>query len=131
VTSFHFFFKSERHGKIPKTETPANSAHKGCDRPIKHAHKKVRFRFTRPDKAAAGESERALFAIDSEGVIRWSYVSPVGINPGADGIFRALKLLKARGVNDTPCLFVNVRRFDGPPKYDSLERAIEEADLSA
>jgi peroxiredoxin len=40
-----------------------------------------------------GESERALFVIDSEGVIRWSYVSPVGINPGADGILRALETL--------------------------------------
>jgi peroxiredoxin len=38
-----------------------------------------------------GESERALFVIDPEGVIRWSYVSPVGINPGADGIFKALE----------------------------------------
>ncbi|HMK34217.1 MAG TPA: redoxin domain-containing protein [Desulfomonilaceae bacterium] len=38
-----------------------------------------------------GESERALFVIDSVGVIRWSYVSPVGINPGADGIFKALE----------------------------------------
>src|SRR6266404_3775327 len=37
-----------------------------------------------------GEAERALFVIDSEGVIRWSYVSPVGINPGADGILKAL-----------------------------------------
>src|SRR5579863_4408065 len=38
-----------------------------------------------------GESERALFVIDGEGVIRWSYVSPVGINPGADGILKALE----------------------------------------
>jgi peroxiredoxin len=38
----------------------------------------------------SGEAERALFVIDPEGVIRWSYVSPVGINPGADGILRAL-----------------------------------------
>jgi peroxiredoxin len=38
----------------------------------------------------AGEAERALFVIDPEGIIRWSYVSPVGINPGADGILRAL-----------------------------------------
>ena len=38
-----------------------------------------------------GESERALFVIDAEGVIRWSYVSPVSINPGADGIFKALE----------------------------------------
>ena len=37
-----------------------------------------------------GEAERALFVIDADGVIRWSYVSPVGINPGADGILKAL-----------------------------------------
>jgi peroxiredoxin len=40
-----------------------------------------------------GESERALFVIDAEGFIRWSYVSPVGINPGADGILKALEFL--------------------------------------
>jgi peroxiredoxin len=40
-----------------------------------------------------GTSERALFVIDREGVIRWSYVSPVGVNPGADGILRALEEL--------------------------------------
>jgi peroxiredoxin len=38
-----------------------------------------------------GEAERALFVIDAEGVIRWSYVSPVSINPGADGILKALE----------------------------------------
>jgi len=38
-----------------------------------------------------GTSERALFVIDADGVVRWSYVSPVGINPGADGILRALE----------------------------------------
>src|ERR1700677_651333 len=38
----------------------------------------------------SGEAERALFVIDPEGVIFWSYVSPVGINPGADGILKAL-----------------------------------------
>ena len=38
-----------------------------------------------------GESERALFVIDGDGVIRWSHVSPVGINPGADGILKALE----------------------------------------
>jgi len=43
-----------------------------------------------------GECERALFVIDAEGVIRWSYVSPVGINPGADGILRALDELGVR-----------------------------------
>jgi peroxiredoxin len=40
-----------------------------------------------------GTSERALFVIDAEGVIQWSYVSPVGVNPGADGILRALESL--------------------------------------
>jgi peroxiredoxin len=37
-----------------------------------------------------GESERALFVIDDGGVIRWSHVSPVDVNPGADGILTAL-----------------------------------------
>jgi peroxiredoxin len=40
-----------------------------------------------------GISERALFVIDPHGVIRWSYVSPIGNNPGADGILRALESL--------------------------------------
>jgi peroxiredoxin len=37
-----------------------------------------------------GFTERALFVIDGDGIIRWSYVSPIGVNPGADGILRAL-----------------------------------------
>jgi peroxiredoxin len=40
-----------------------------------------------------GTAERALFVIDGEGVIRWSYVSPIGVNPGADGILTALESL--------------------------------------
>ena len=40
-----------------------------------------------------GFCERALFVIDSEGIVRWSYVSPVGVNPGADGILAALEAL--------------------------------------
>jgi peroxiredoxin len=42
-----------------------------------------------------GTTERALFVIDAAGVIRWSHLSPVGINPGADGILRALEALKS------------------------------------
>ena len=38
-----------------------------------------------------GTTERALFVIDSDGIIRWSYVSPIGINPGAEGILKALE----------------------------------------
>jgi peroxiredoxin len=44
-------------------------------------------------RAKDGTSERALFVIDAEGIVRWSYVSPVGVNPGADGILRALENL--------------------------------------
>ena len=40
-----------------------------------------------------GTSERALFVIDGKGVIRWSYLSPIGVNPGADGILEALEAL--------------------------------------
>ena len=40
-----------------------------------------------------GESKRALFVIDKEGVIAWSYLSPTAINPGADGILEALEAL--------------------------------------
>jgi len=43
-----------------------------------------------------GVCERALFVIDSEGTIRWSYVSPIGVNPGADGILAALEALAPR-----------------------------------
>lgn len=40
-----------------------------------------------------GIAERALFVIDADGVIRWSYISPIGVNPGADGILKALEAL--------------------------------------
>ena len=40
-----------------------------------------------------GTSERALFVLDREGIIRWSYLSPIGVNPGADGILEALEAL--------------------------------------
>src|SRR5277367_3498326 len=46
--------------------------------------------------ASEGTSERALFVIDGNGVIRWSYLSPVTENPGADGILRALDELSRR-----------------------------------
>ena len=40
-----------------------------------------------------GTTERALFVIDGGGIVRWSYLSPIGVNPGADGILRALETL--------------------------------------
>jgi peroxiredoxin len=41
-----------------------------------------------------GTAGRALFVLDEQGVIRWSYLSPVGVNPGADGILTALESLQ-------------------------------------
>ena len=40
-----------------------------------------------------GTSGRALFVVDGDGIIQWSYLSPVGVNPGADGILDALEAL--------------------------------------
>jgi len=42
-------------------------------------------------RQAEGVTERALFVIDKDGFIRWSYLSPVAVNPGADGILQALE----------------------------------------
>jgi peroxiredoxin len=50
-------------------------------------------------RASDGTSERALYVIDADGIVRWSYVSPVGLNPGADGILRALENLGKEGVS--------------------------------
>lgn len=44
-----------------------------------------------------GFSERALFVIDAEGIIGWSYISPIDVNPGAHGILAALEALQHRG----------------------------------
>ena len=48
-------------------------------------------------RSAEGTTERALFVIDADGIVRWSYISPVGVNPGADGILRALENLEEEG----------------------------------
>ena len=42
-------------------------------------------------RVGEGVTERALFVINAEGVIHWSYVSPIGVNPGAEGILAANK----------------------------------------
>jgi peroxiredoxin len=44
-------------------------------------------------RVAEGVCERALFVIDRNGIISWSYCSPVAVNPGADGILDALEKL--------------------------------------
>jgi peroxiredoxin len=46
-------------------------------------------------READGVCERALFVIDASGKIAWRYVSPLDVNPGADGILRALEELES------------------------------------
>lgn len=41
----------------------------------------------------AGVCERALFLVDKNGTIAWSYLSPMGENPGVDGVLEALEKL--------------------------------------
>jgi peroxiredoxin len=48
-------------------------------------------------RAEDGTSARALFVVDAQGVIRWSYLSPVGVNPGAVGVLNALEMLRDGG----------------------------------
>lgn len=43
-----------------------------------------------------GTSERAIFLIDREGNVAWSFVSPIAVNPGADGVLEALEQLEGK-----------------------------------
>ncbi len=43
---------------------------------------------------ADGVCERALFVIDRDATIFWSYCSPIAVNPGADGILDALERMR-------------------------------------
>ena len=40
-----------------------------------------------------GYCQRALFVIDRNGKIVWSYLSPIAVNPGVEGILQALEQL--------------------------------------
>lgn len=42
-----------------------------------------------------GCCKRALFVIDRDGVIAWSHLSPMAVNPGVDGVLDALEALPA------------------------------------
>jgi len=53
-------------------------------------------------RARDGFSERALFLVDPVGVISWSYLSPVNVNPGADGILAALEALPSTTARPGP-----------------------------
>jgi peroxiredoxin len=43
-----------------------------------------------------GVCERALFVVDEQRAIFWSYCSPLAVNPGADGILQALEDLNSK-----------------------------------
>jgi peroxiredoxin len=45
-----------------------------------------------------GFSERALFVLDGDGIVRWSFWSPIAVNPGGDGIMSALESLAGPSV---------------------------------
>jgi peroxiredoxin len=49
-----------------------------------------------------GVSERALFVLDEEGKIFWSYCSPIAVNPGADGILEALEEMSKKRNSHEP-----------------------------
>jgi peroxiredoxin len=77
-------------------------------------------------RAQDGTTERALFVIDGGGTVRWSYLSPVGINPGADEILRALEEL---GTDSGPKTkdkeehrHVNTRNARTPPAHPARHR---------
>ncbi len=44
-------------------------------------------------RESEGICERALFVLDKDGMVFWSYLSPIAVNPGADGILDALDRL--------------------------------------
>ena len=46
-----------------------------------------------------GTCERALYVIDAEGTIFWSHVSPIEVNPGADGVIDALERLTGKSLS--------------------------------
>jgi peroxiredoxin len=75
----HLAFAKDRHLRIPLL---ADFEPKG---EVSRMYKSYR--------AKDGYSERSLYVIDPEGSIFWSYISPVGVNPGADGILRALETM--------------------------------------
>ena len=64
-----------------------------------------------------GTSERALFVLDGEGIIRWSYLSPIDVNPGADGILNALESLASRP--EAAHTGISARRDGSPPSPEA------------
>lgn len=53
----------------------------------------------RPYALSSENCAHALLAIDADGVIAGTYVSPIGVNPGADGILNALDALQQKAAS--------------------------------
>jgi peroxiredoxin len=81
----HLAFARDRHLRFPLL---ADFEPKGAAARAYHVY-----------RAGDGTSERALYVIDAAGLVRWSYVAPVQVNPGADGILRALEDLGQEGAS--------------------------------
>ncbi len=79
----HLAFAKERHLRFPIL---ADFHPKGEVAKLYHAYREE-----------DGEAERALYLIDSDGTIAWSHISPLGVNPGVDGVLAALEKLTGSG----------------------------------
>jgi len=60
-------------------------------------------------------SERALFRDQPGGIVHWSYVSPLGVNPGAAGILSRLKNCKTKRRQNEPEFITGIRQPNSPP----------------
>ena len=67
-----------------------------------------------------GTAERALYVIDANGIIRWNYLSPIGVNPGADGILKALESLTPEQRGEPSASVSNAH--SAPPPARSAEK---------
>jgi peroxiredoxin len=70
-----------------------------------------------------GFSERALFVLDRDGIIRWSYCSPVGVNPGADGILSALESMAGKSATGAESTASKPAKRNAEPFGDGAEEA--------
>ena len=75
---------------------PRNSKSSGKPRRPRRGKNAQKREHTHPGGAGA------LLVIDAKGVIRWSYLSPIGVNPGADGILQALEGMQSEQAPSSP-----------------------------
>ena len=67
-----------------------------------------------------GLSERAIYVIDKDGMIFWSYLSPMSENPGADGILKALDAMNAEDPPKPRTRTKNAATRKGPNNGDGV-----------